>query len=307
MRSRALVVTALSVALAACDGGKPAAVQTPPAPSAVAVVDGVAIDAATVSASAAAQHLTPRAALERAVADALAAAEARRRFGDVQVRAARRGALSRVLLEGFAAEARAAGPPTDAEVAQATQKRWWELDRPVLRRTTHAVALVKSPADDARARALAGRIAERVAGISDPNAFRAAASSVPTDGIEVKVEEAPAISPDGSAFDGDATPPRPPIGTLVKEYADAVFAIPAIGRTSPVVKTEFGYHVILAVADIPEHRVPLDERRAMLAPDIIDARATALYDAALQHARSIDSVAIERSAVDSMLLVRTSP
>jgi len=234
------------------------------------------------------------------------AASARERLGEDRVRAARRGALARALLEMFASDARQKGPPTDAEVAEATEKRWWELDRPPLLKTTHAVALMKKPADDARARTVAARIAERVAGISDPAPFRVAAMAVPSDGLEVRVEDLPPFRRDGVQLDAEA-PQAGPRGSVVSEYVEAAFAIPALGRTSPVIRTEFGYHVILAVAWTPEHRVSLEDRRTQLADEIINGRALASSNAALAHAKSLEPVTVERSAVGSMMLVQPTP
>jgi hypothetical protein len=299
---------ALTILLVAACGGRKEVEPAPKATAAstVAAVADDVIDAETVAAIAGALEVSPREALDRAVADAIAAAEGKRRYGPAAAHQARRSALSRTLLEGFEAEARHLGPPSDDEVAKATQKRWWELDRPPLLRTTHAVVMVKQPADDARARAVAARIAERVAGISDPTAFRAAASAVPADGLEVRVEDLPPFTRDGIALDPDAPQPRPQ-GSFLSDFVAAAFAIPAVGRTSKVVHTEFGYHVILAVASIPEHRVPLEERRTLVTADVLNERATARYDEALAHSRSLDPVVIERSAGDSMLQVRTAP
>jgi hypothetical protein len=297
----------ISVAAAAACGGRTEVAPAPKATvaSTVATVGDDVIDVETVAAIAAALHVSPRDALERAISDALVAAEGKRRYGPSAAHHARRGALSRTLLESFEAEARRRGPPTDEEVAKATQKRWWELDRPPLLRTTHAVVIVKQPADDSRAKAVATRIAERVAGISDPAAFRTAVNAVPTDGLEVKVEDLPPFTRDGTALDMDSPQPRPQ-GTFLSDFVDAAFAIPAVGRTSPVVHTQFGYHVILAVASIPEHRVPLEERRSIVTAEVVNDRATARYDEALAHSRSRDPVVIERSAGDSMLQIRTA-
>jgi hypothetical protein len=274
--------------------------------NAVAAVGDEVIDAATVTRVATAQNVDPRRALDQVVSDAVIAASAAERLGQDRVRQVRRGALARALLELLAEDVRQKGPPSDTEVAEATEKRWWELDRPPLLRTTHAVAMTKKPGDDVRARAVAARIAERVAGISDPAAFRMAATSVPSDGLEVRVEDLPPMRRDGIQVDADS-PQAGPRGSTVREYVEAAFAIPAVGRTSPVIRTEYGYHVILAVSWTPEHRVPVEERRKMLADEIINGRALASMNAALAHAKSLEPVSVERSAVESMMLVRMGP
>jgi hypothetical protein len=285
---------------------------TPTAPGAVPVdavalvgSDAIAID--TVARIARAQGVISSIALDRAISDAVVASAAGDRLGDAAIRQARRGALARKLLESFADDARRKGPPTDDEVAQATAKRWWELDRPRLLRTSHVVVMVKNPDDDAHARALADRIAQRVAGISDPAAFKTAVAAVPAEGLEVLEQDLLPITREGTELDVSSEPPPPPRGDYVKEYVEAAFAIPAIGRQSPVIRTKFGYHVILAVESIPPRTVPLEDRRKMLAEEITYGRASGWSEAALTHARSLDTVAVERSAVDSMLQLRTAP
>ncbi|HEX4336380.1 MAG TPA: peptidylprolyl isomerase [Polyangiaceae bacterium] len=272
----------------------------------VAVVGDDVIDVATVARIAAAERITPAVAADRAVSDALVAAEGRRRYGDAHARQAHRGALARTLLRSFVDDARAKGPPTDDEVARETERRWRELDRPRLVRTTHAVVLVKEPGEEARAKTLIAKIAERVAGIADPLKFKDAARSVPAEGLDVRVEDLPPLTPDGVEVD-PTEPPPPEEHVFLKSYVDGAFAIPAVGMQSPVVHTSYGYHVILAVEWFPEHRVPLEERRALVESDIVTLRAKALYEAALEHARTLDVVALERSAVDSMLHVQTAP
>jgi len=260
-------------------------------------VDGDSISTAFVRDVANAENVTLPEARRRAVSDALFAAEARDRFGPFAARAAERRGEARALLDDVSRRAEATGPPTDAEVEAATERRFWELDRPTLLRTTHACVLVKDPKDDGPARVLAERIFAAVAHTSDPQAFRAAALAVPRSRLDVRVEDLLPVAEDGRAVDPDAPPPP---GSTVARYSEryvrAAFAIPAVGQVSPVVRTEFGYHVILAVARIAEHRVPLEERRRLLEPEILVRRKELALEAVLDRARGSDPVVVERSA-----------
>src|SRR6185503_10111426 len=114
----------------------------------------------------------------------------------------------RALLQELSRAASDQGPPTDAEVAAATERRFWELDQPTLLRTTHAVVVPEKPEDDGRARALAERIHAAVASASDAASFRVAAEAIPTGGLEVKVQDLDPVARDGRAL--DPAKPTPP-------------------------------------------------------------------------------------------------
>jgi len=186
-------------------------------------------------------------------------------------------------------------------VAEVTASRWWELDRPPMLRTTHAVVITEKPEDDARAKAIAERVAGAVATAKSPADFRRAAESVPAEGLTIRVEDLKPVTRDGRALDLGA--PLPP-GTEADHYAaafvDAAFAIAAPGKVSPVVRTSFGYHVILAVEWIPERRIPLEERRALLQKEILSRRATLRMEAVLAQGRERDRVEVERASNDLM-------
>ncbi len=278
-------------------------------PGVVAAVGTDDVAAATVRRIAAAQHVDVATARDRAVADALLAAYARDQLPKSVVVQAARVALARSLLEELDREARGRGAATDVELAEATEARWWELDRPPMLRTTHAVVLVKDPEDDARARAVADRVLAAVGGAADPAAFRAAATAVPHPGLELRVEDLDPVARDGRAVNLD--PPSP--GSRTTRYSDAyvraAFAIPGIGKHSPVVRSEFGYHVILAVANVDEKRVPVEERRALLTGEILERRARKLRDEVLERARSLapNGIEVERAASELTERVKAIP
>jgi hypothetical protein len=265
----------------------------------IATVGSDRVDRESVERIASAQGVGVEAARDKAVFDALLAAAARERFGPALSAQARKSAAARVLLQELSRRASDQGPPTDAEVAEATERRFWELDRPPLLRTTHAIVLTGDQVDDARSRALAERIHAAVTTTRDPASFRQAVGTVPTGGLEVRVEDLDPVARDGRALD-PAKPPPPgsTVAHFAEEYVAAAFAIPELGAKSPVVKSKFGYHVILAVERIPEKRTPLEERRRLLAPEILAARAEKLRDEVLASVRKTMPIEIERAAMD---------
>lgn len=296
------------VAVGACRGpvAQPKSRTLPEGTAALVGADRVNVR--TVERIAAAQGVGAKAACERAVFDALLAAFAEEHFTAASIRQAERSAAARVLLESFREHAEQQGPPTDAEVAAATERHFWQLDRPSLLRTTHVVVRVKEAGEDAPARALADRIAAAVAGIRDPARFRAAALSVPAGGLTVRVEDLEPVARDGRAVDPAAPPPaNSPPDHFSASYVDAAYAIHEIGQQSPVTKTEFGYHVILAVERLPELRIPLEERRGLLAPEIKGSRAERLSAEALEGARKAAPVEIERAAMELTERVKAEP
>lgn len=58
------------------------------------------------------------------------------------------------------------------------------------------------------------------------------------------------------------------VGALDPPYADALFAIPEIGRASPAVRTKFGWDVIVWTGVEPETSPSPDELVAKLLPDV---------------------------------------
>lgn len=265
----------------------------------LAEVAGDPIDPGTVARAAKAGSLTLAQALDATMADAVFAAEARATLPPARIGVVERTARARVLLEKLWAQARARGPATVAELDAATQRRWWELDRPVLTRTTHAVVISKGPADDPAARALAERVAMAAASAPDASAFRRAAEAVPHDGFEVKVEDLKPCTADGRVLD-PASPPPPgsQVGRYAAAYASAADAIAHVPGKSPVVRTSFGYHVIFASERIAERRIPEHERRVMLESEVHETRAGLLMQELLAELRRLDPVEIDRAAQD---------
>ncbi len=210
-----------------------------------------------------------------------------------------RTVLARQVLAAIADEARAGGPPTDAEVEALTYARFWELARPRLVRVVHAVVLASK--EDEAARALAEQIAAATRGAQTPAQFQTAARGVPAGNLKVKVETLQPVAADGRAIDPAAPPPNGPgVQQLNADFAAAAQRLSSPGEQSPVVRTPFGYHVIYLIAVIEPKQPSLDERRALLHDEIMTQRAQTRAAELLAEQRRALVPEQERSALTNM-------
>jgi hypothetical protein len=303
-RPRGPIAVAVLVALSCSTPGADVPREAPLPETAAARVAGEVVDIATVVRIAAAQSVGLPEARERAVRDALYAAHARTlpRGNDTRRRAERR-ARAEVQLTRLMAEARQEGAPTDDELEKLVTERWWELDRPELRRAVHAVVVSSSP-DDPGARALAERIEGAVRHADTAEQFVQLAKSVSAGSHEVRVEPLDPCAADGRVVDPARPPASGQTGRYAAAFAQALFRIEDIGRTSGVFQTEFGYHVALLTERIPEHRLSPDQRRAQLGDEVIARRAQRRYEALRTELRSRTPVELERAAVELTMTVR---
>lgn len=255
-----------------------------------------------------AQGIPPKTARDRAISDALFAAAVRTNPSQAsRVADAERSVLARAVLERLRHDAWSLGPATDEELRQATLQRWPELDRPPSVRTTHAVVLVKKPADDAPARELAAALARAVHEAKDSDDFIARAQALPKQGLEITAERLPAVTPDGRLWDPTERVPKALTGSLDLDFTRGASALENSGDQSPVVKSAFGYHVIRLEQRYPEVRMSLDERRAELSPDILSRRGKRELDALLSRLRAQTPVETERAAEALTGLVAVEP
>lgn len=278
----------VSLFLLSCSGAEPPVDEgARPAPS-LEVARIVAVANARGSSRAEA-----RAALEEDVR----LAELLRRTDPDRAELVTRLALGRALVSDLARRAREAGPPTDDEIRAVSERRWWEFDRPRLARVIHAVVLSSEP--DAGAERLARQVAEAVADATSAAAFRKAAEAVTAEGFSLKVEELPPVDPAGRAFDPER-PPRPGSTprTFDPDFARAASALENIGDKSPVVRTKFGYHVLMLTGSVPALEVDWEKRRSMLHDEIIRERGRALAAEVLASQRRAANPEVERAALD---------
>ena len=302
-----------------------------PAPRAIELTSGVVarvgtdeIAGASVARIAAAQKIDVASARDLAIRDALLAGEARAQALDVSpdTAFAMRTVLARRLLRTLIDDAHRAGPVTDDELREATERHWLNLDRPDGFRTIHAVVRVDLAADATkkeRADALAGALVQAVqpaveaargapapaavpgaAPPPDPavEAFTRAAGAVPRDGLEVTIEPLPPVVADGRVLASGSAPLDP-------TFARAAASLARRGDLSPPVHTQFGVHVILLLERIPGVTLPIEERRRAVTEDVITLRAHGAQTKLLEDLRR--GVSVDRSADAQLALVAIEP
>jgi hypothetical protein len=287
----ASVVTLVAQALS-CSGDHAA---PPPAEHAAlggevaARVGTEAIPQSLVGQVAAAQHISPPEALRRLVDDAVAASAAR--TGALERKPPTSwlltAALARVTADRLLAEARDAGPPTEAEIAELTKQYWREVDRPETVRTVHALAQrpkKADPAAEAHARAVAAELRAAVLGARDADDFVARAKAVPHPGVDVVVQPLPAFTREGLISEGE--------GGMDEAFAKGAFSVAKAGETSEVVESSFGWHVIRLVERIPEQRMPLAARRLAFTEEAYMRRASTLTQARVDEQKAASPIAI---------------
>jgi peptidyl-prolyl cis-trans isomerase C len=270
-------------------------------PGAVAVVGDVPITEDRVLAVARAQGIDTPAAAESEIRDALFASAAQARGYDSAfgVRAAVRGRLSRVVLRELYRDA-GASEPTIEELAAATERHFLEFDRPEAFRVIHAVVRVDEAAPATRragARALAERIAERVARAATGEEFRREVDAVGDHGdLEVSVEALKPVAADGRVIDAEHEHDNSPPERYDLAFARAASLLTSPGAKTPVVATPFGFHVLMLLERLPAHVVPIEERRVALHDEIVSERAKAKRAELTKQLRAASAAIIERSA-----------
>lgn len=298
-----------SLALTACSPSADVSKPPPPAssilaPGIVASVGALAIPAEAVSSVAAAQGVLPQAALDRLIQDAVFASGAMRAGfdRDSSVEASQRGLLARARLEELKEQANQS-EPDDAEVAEATARHFMELDRPEAFRVVHALVKLPEKADPplkVRAKALAERLAERVARAKDEAQFQSLAEGLDDrGGLEVVVEKLAPVAADGRIVDVEH--PSADAGSLVPAFARAASRLTLREQKSGIVATEFGFHVLMLLERTPPYLVPLDERRRILKAEILNDRARRLRKEVITRMRTVLAPSVERSA-DALLM-----
>jgi len=274
-------------------------------PQTVAQVGSERISVQTVTSIASAQGISPRAALDHAAEDALLAIRAHSQLSpDVSLAQLERIALTQPLLKQLNDAAREKSV-TDDEVKAAIERRWWDLDRPEMFRTTHAVVQVLKPEQEANAKEVAEAIEQAVVGVTKADEFRKLAKAVDKRGLTVTVEDLTPVAADGRTVD----PLRPPAPGSVTVPFDLAFAAAAsrltqVGQISPVVRSKFGYHVILLTQRIAAQHRTFAQLRQQLSEEIYQNRARTALNALLTPLRAAATVTISEQAAPLTGLIR---
>jgi hypothetical protein len=152
------------------------------------------------------------------------------------------------------------------QLAAGMQTRGFELSHGEQHRTQNAVVLLArgtSLAVRARARALAEQLQVRASALSPPpgpEAFEVLSDQVLRE-VAHRVEMVPPIDASGRYNHGSVVPP----------YAQAAARLFAPGQVSPVVETDYGYHVLVLRERLPAVRRPDDEVLAAVRSELVVA------------------------------------
>ena len=282
------------------DDAPPQQTLLPPPQGAVAVtVENERVTDTTIATIASAQNLDPAQAVERAVFDAVLAADARKRLDERTILTLTNTVLARAALTDDW-RALKDKPITALELEEATEHHWLDYARPEGRRTGHAVLQVRPDAPQVEhdaARKLVEKLRDALVDtvqeskerpkpkLSDKKAFvvsafaddplykafeKAAKAFAKANGQRFRVEYLVPVAKESwqIAYDvqwGARFDPK---------YVEGAWKLSQRGDLSQVVKSASGYHVIVLLEVTPAKMVPEAERRAKLADYIRTLRAT---------------------------------
>lgn len=247
----------------------------------VARVGETTLGAALVADVARARGVGPSVALGELVEDALTAqgGHARGLDGAPSVSWGSTSALGRGLSRRLWDEARAQGLPTDDELAQVT--------------VVHAVVLRSHSLPEARALFTARAIADAVATARTSEEFQARAKAASTD-VRTTIEALPSFDVAGQMEDGHQLDP---------DFVVAAFALHTVGETSPIVETQFGWHVIRLVSRVRPPEAQLEPRRTELAAAVLEERARGRLSWVLRERREHTRIEVSEGADELMAQV----
>jgi len=209
-----------------------------------------------------------------------------------------RSLLARAILAQVENQTRVPTTASEVELNEETQLRWFELDRPVAFRLAHFVVKTEK-ANESQARDLAQRIALAVKGITEAKQFVEKARSIPSGGLSVVAEQLTPVTADGRTFQTDPTgKPVSDAGKFDQDFARAAFRLERQGDQSQLIRTRFGFHVLLLVERVDGYTMPIEQRTSLLLPDIMRRRGLKQVDRILAERRGAVNVVVDRAALE---------
>jgi len=293
---KGLHVALIAIAAFACNGESSSAPRLGQlGGESVARVGAELLSGHLVAQVAARQGVSVRDALDGLVGDCLVASSAREAGLEETPAVAQQlaAAEARLVIAHAEQDALAAGPPTDAEVAELTKAHWRDFDLPEQMRVIHAVVVRPTPPDaakEARGRSVAAAVLSAVAGAADAADFETRANAVPHPGFDLKVETLEPFVADGRSSTSTAT--------YDTAFAAASAALGSPGATSGVVESHSGWHVIRLLERLPGKHVGLDERRAAFAEENRSIRANKALATILSGHRSSTRIEVANGLDD---------
>ncbi|MBP9113199.1 MAG: peptidyl-prolyl cis-trans isomerase [Polyangiaceae bacterium] len=315
MRSSLLSISRLAtvvpaIALAAvtlflgCSSGSTKPTPPSASPTVVARVGSLTIDRAALERAMKATGLSREAALTALVEDTLLYGEALSTGTTAAQKQLERANLASAVGFAIRDHAREQGAITEADLEGMSKDRWKEVDVPESVRVVHAIVLRPKKEDKfAKAVELATKLHDRVAIASSPEEFESLGRSFPAEkGFETRIEKLPPFALSGAVVDRGAN------SSMDEVFSKAAHALTKAGDTSAVIETPFGWHTIRLVERIPGHAMPMDQRRTLLAPAVVDWRASRERMAILekQELKKVDLAPQAEDWVKPLLLLAAS-
>ncbi len=218
-----------------------------------------------------------------------------------------RAILARVLLERIEEKSKTPSTPTDAEVDAMTEKRWIEFDRPEAVITCHAVVHAER-LDAAVGVSLAQRLADALRPLTNCEAFLESAKAFPAVGAKITAERLPPVTPAGRTLILDHKgEPVDEGNAFDPDFARGAHQIKTVGAQSGIIRSSFGWHIILLESSVPAKHVSLEDRRKSLTPDILSQRASDLSEGLIAESRRRIPITVDRAAIEAVGRVRVDP
>jgi len=113
------------------------------------------------------------------------------------------------------------------------------------------------------------------------------------------------VTRDVRCYYPEGAPPELAQQRFDRDFAEAAHRL-AVGQLSAPTKSSFGYHVILCEARLPPNHVPLEERRRLLAEEVLKGRAERSKQELLARLAGATPILVTRSVEDLTARVQVS-